>query len=464
MDRRRFLQAVLVSAGGAVALPSFAGAVLARARGEGPYGSIEGIEPDANGVILPAGFTSRVVAVAGDPVADTGYEWLLFPDGAATFDDGEGGWYHVCNSEVFLAGRGGVSAAHYDADGEIVDAYRILGGSLANCAGGPTPWGTWISCEEDFSEQGLVWECDPTGQQEAVSHPAMGRWAHEAVAVDPEGERLYLTQDHPEGLLYRYTPTAYPDLSAGLLEAALVADDGAVTWAEVPDPSGASAPTRTQVLGAHAFNGGEGIWHHEGVIFFCTKGDNTVHSIDLAAQTYAEVYRADPAQVAAGTAPLFGVDTITVDAGTGDLFVAEDGGDMRLVVIAPDGTVAPFLQVVGHDGSELAGPVFNPARDRLYVSSQRGPSTRTVREIDPQIENDESIGGVTFEIRGPFRGATTEPDVTTTPAPTTTLAQVAAAPGDDDSLLPILGIGAAAVAAAGAAAIALRRRRITGDG
>ena len=464
MDRRRFLRAGLATVGGAVALPSFARGALAQATGDGPYGSLAGVAPDANGVILPPGFASRIVGRAGEPVADTGYDWPLFPDGAATFDDGDGGWYHVCNSEVFLAGHGGVSAVHYDADGQAVDAYRILEGSLANCAGGPTPWGTWLSCEEDFSEQGLVWECDPTGGEEAVARPAMGRWAHEAVAVDPHGQRLYLTQDHPEGLLYRFTPTAYPDLSAGLLEAAIVAADGSVTWAEVPDPSGTTAPTRTQVPEARPFNGGEGIWHHDGVVFFCTKGDNVVHSIDLVAQTYEEVYRAQPAQVADGSAPLFGVDNITVDAGTGDLFVAEDGGKMRLVVITPDGTVAPFLQVVGHDGSELTGPTFNPARDRLYVSSQRGPTPRTVRDIDPEVDSDAPAGGVTFEITGPFRGAAADPEGTTSiPAPTSTLQQAAAATGDDDDLLPFLGVGAAVAVAAGAATVALRRRRSPSD-
>ena len=119
MDRRTFLRRSMAATVGAGTLTS---ARMASAKvvdeaqpGDGPYGSLEGVEPDENGLVLPEGFTSRIVAIGGDPVGDTGYEWHLFPDGAATFDDGEGGWYYTCNSEVFNfltpgEQRGGVSA------------------------------------------------------------------------------------------------------------------------------------------------------------------------------------------------------------------------------------------------------------------------------------------------------------------------------------------------------------------
>ncbi len=73
------------------------------------------------------------------------------------------------------------------------------------------------------------------------------------------------------------------------------------------------------------------------------------------------------------------------------VFPAEDGGNNQLMALAPDGNPAPILQVIGHDGSEIAGPAFDPSGTRLYFSSQRGSS-------------GESEDGVTFEIAGPFAG------------------------------------------------------------
>ena len=415
MDRRRFLRVGVAGATGAALLPSVrVAAAQTASAGASPYGSIDGLAPNADGVVVPDGFTARVVAVAGEPVARTEYRWHLFPDGAATFDDGNGGWYYVCNSEVFnfmAPASGGASAIHFSPEGEVLDAYPILEGSHSNCAGGPTPWGTWLSCEEAFVGDGLVWECDPTGATPAVAHPAMGNFTHEAVAVDPIGQSLYLTEDQAEGVLYRYTPAAYPDLSEGLLEAATVAGDGAVSWRPVPDPSAQDLPTREQVEEATIFPGAEGIWYHDDWIYFTTKLDHRVHAINVRLQRHELIWSPAPETVEDGTAVLTGVDNITVDAGSGDLFVAEDGGNMEIVIITPDGQVAPFARVVGQDISEITGPVFSPARDRLYFSSQRGPTPSAIGEIIDGLSTTDFIGGITYEITGPFRGIATEESV-----------------------------------------------------
>jgi secreted PhoX family phosphatase len=149
MDRRQFLQRAITAGTGAAVLPAQIAAAQSAEPGESPYGALA-TEPDENGLRLPEGFTSRILAVGGEPVGDTGYAWHAFPDGAATFATDDGGWIYACNSEItaiVAEDQGGVSAIRFDADGEITDAYRILENSTSNCAGGPTPWGTWMSCE-----------------------------------------------------------------------------------------------------------------------------------------------------------------------------------------------------------------------------------------------------------------------------------------------------------------------------
>ena len=495
MDRRSFLKAGIIAGGGGAVLPlAFVTPVSAKSSiagatpGESPYGPLSDT-PDENGLLLPAGFTSRVVAIGGDPVGDTGYEWHPFPDGAGTFDDGEGGWYYVCNSEVFdfmAPDSGGVSCIHFASDGSIIDAYRILSGSNSNCAGGVTPWGTWLSGEENLAGNGRLWECDPTGAKEAVFHEAMGRWSREAAAVDPEAQTIYMTEDHREGRVYRFTPTAYPDLSAGTLEVCVVGSDGSVTWAPIPDPSGASTPTRDQVPESTIFSGNEGIWYHDGWVYFTSKNDHSVHGIDVRAQTYSLVWKGDPDGLGVEGAVLSHVDNITVDAGTGDLYVAEDGGNMEVVMITAEGVIAPFARVAsdGHEPSEITGPVFNPTRDRLYFSSQRGPSNRDLSEIIPGFAPLDAIGaigkaaGITYEISGPFRGRLeeqiaappeTEAPTTTVPSPVTTLASVAPSTeavtdsdGGGSGTAIGVGIGVVAAAAVVGGAVAFRKKRMDG--
>jgi hypothetical protein len=472
MDRRGFFRIALGSAGAArlpaVTMAAAAGATPGRQPAAGPYGSIDSRTPDGNGLLLPEGFTSRRVAVAGEPVGGTGYRWHVFPDGAATFDDGDGGWFYVCNSEVLAPdGAGGAGAIHFGPHGEVIDAYRVLEGTTANCAGGPTPWSTWLSCEERGDGQGQVWEVDPAGATPGEARPALGRWIHEAVAVDPDGEALYLTEDNPGGKLYRFSPDAYPDLSAGRLEAAVVAADGTVTWVEVADPSAATIPTREQVPHATTFPGNEGIWYHDGTIVFTSKGDNRVHAIDIAAQRYSQLWDGSSSD------PLSGVDNITVAAASGDVFVAEDGGNMEVVLITPEGDVVPFARVAepGHDGSEITGPVFSPDGTRLYFSSQRGPTPGTLSEIagDRGVIGDGRNGGVTWEVTGPFRRADADGESGgVTSSPSTTLADAAgsggsSASGDGDSggsTGPVV-FGVVGALAATGAGWWLRRRRQT---
>ncbi|PLW72599.1 DUF839 domain-containing protein [Streptomyces sp. SCUT-3] len=385
MERRSFLRGAVV--GGGVA--AFGGslwrgaAVAAPAQpGIGPYGALGAA--DANGVRLPAGFTSRVIARSGQKVAGTSYTWHNAPDGGACFADGTG-WIYVSNSEISLTG--GAGAVRFDSSGSVTGAYRILSNTNSNCAGGATPWKTWLSCEE--VSRGHVYETDPWGVKAAVQRPAMGRFKHEAAACDPVRKVVYLTEDETDGCFYRFTPTTWGDLSSGRLEVMVGGSgtSGAVTWATVPDPDGSPTATRNQVSGAKRFNGGEGCYYADGVCYFTTKGDNRVWAYDAAASTVSLTY--DDSLVTSGSAPLTGVDNVTGSA-SGDLFVAEDGGSMDICVITPDGVVAPFLRIEGQSGSEITGPAFSPDGRRLYFSSQRGTS-------------GSSSGGITYEVTGPFR-------------------------------------------------------------
>ena len=483
MQRRDLLKAAAatatVSAVGGPAL--FRGAWAARAQvpGDGPFGppSVD----TGHGFAVPEGFTARVVATGGEPVGGTDYVWHPASDGAGTFATPDGGWILVSNSESGSA-TGGASAIRFgppgsDGEAPIADAYRVLGRdvgteSAGNCAGGVTPWGTWLSAEENDGAQ-HVWECDPTGRSPAIELPQLGTFAHEAAAVDPATGIVYLTEDREDCRLFRWVPDvtpplgARPDFDRGGLQVAGFGDppgsasDGTATWIDVD----ASDPSTYKPAGSTPFVRGEGMWFHEGFVYWVATTNTEIYAYETATgrQTVLHDHRTHETS-------LRYADNICVHPRTTDLYVAEDGTDQIEVVLITaadtDGArvVAPFVRALPgeHDGSEFAGPVFDPSGTRLYLASQRRGE------------------GVVYEIRGPF-APEPEPEATpATDAPVSTTTAASATPttrrerpvrnGSDSNddvpgTAPATWLAGVGIGAVGAAAWAARRReRVAGTG
>lgn len=373
---------------------------------------------DANGVMLPKGFSSRIVAQSG-AIAAGSYAWHGAPDGGACYPSGDGGWIYVSNSEMGKGG-GGVGALRFDANGTLLDSYPILKNTSTNCAGGPTPWNTWLSCEEHAS--GMVWECDPAkpwvDATSAPSLPALGLFAHEAVCVDPVHKVLYLTEDASLGRLYRFVcdegdwpaGAERAAMKSGRLQVLKVKDIASdidladpakpypadfskplpVEWLDVVNPEKPQVDVRASLRTAGltppgaGFKKAEGIWFFAGIVYFVTSYNAHIWAYDTQNQTLEVIY--DGMNKDAATHSINEPDNLTISA-LGDILVAEDAGNLEIGVLRMDlGTSQALVRLVGHDDSEVVGPALSPDGKRLYFSSQRGTKG----------------AGITFEITLPF--------------------------------------------------------------
>ncbi len=381
---------------------------------------------------LPEKFSYKIVSRMGD-LMDDGFYVPGAADGMAAFAGPAGETIVIRNHEVnpdadpgmgpFGAGNmllnridsdllydagtegspalGGTTTFVYDtATQQLAYQYLSLAGTLRNCAGGPTPWNTWITCEEITTiagdgfakDHGYVFQV-PASVTPQIARPtpirAMGRFNHEAVAVDPATNIIYQTEDMHDSLIYRFIPQDPANLEAGGPLQALqvtgrsgldarnweaqtvtVGSQMEVSWIDLDDIEAPLDDLRIRGFdqGAARFARGEGMWYGNNAVYFaCTNGGSARRG---------QIWRLVPSE---NRLELFiepndpglieNADNLTV-APWGDLIVCEDGSNEQFLVgVTPEGEIYKFARNAVSD-SELAGATFSPDGTTLFVNIQ----------------------------------------------------------------------------------------------
>jgi uncharacterized protein len=425
IDRRQFAaSATALAFGGLAACAPSLGSVRTASTGN-RYGALV---PDPNGLLdLPPGFSYRIISSLGDPM-DDGDTVPDRADGMGCFSGPTpGSVILVRNHELsarhdsssgFAANRtiphygtvpngralpGGTTTLEVElASGRILRQHRSLAGTIRNCAGGQTPWRSWLTCEEDVTkpgatsnkDHGYIFEvpADARGPIDPMPLRAMGRFNHEAVAIDPATGIAYLTEDRDDGLLYRFIPTVPGQLARGGRLEALALTDGiadtrnwtaasvtkgqalSVRWIPLDNPEAPDDDLRARgaALGATKFARGEGIWFGRNELYFtCTSG---------GAARLGQIFKLRIAQrggldqltlhfESAATDQLNFGDNLTIMP-DGDLLVCEDqyGAvvDNHLRIITMAGEAFPFGRI--RIQTEPAGACFSPSGRELFVN------------------------------------------------------------------------------------------------
>ena len=372
---------------------------------------------------LPYGFSYKVIISSGDLMND-GLNYGKRPDGMAAFELRDGSIALVVNHETESKDKnldaskaydnangkaysGGTSTIVLEADGRTLKrSNRSLVGTIDNCAGGATPWNTWISCEETYKQNhGYAFEVDPESKSlngyKRLTH--MGRFKREAVTVDlndPAG-CVYQTEDDYSGLFYKFIPSKKGQLSSpgklyalkipgikntsnkeGLIS---VNDSFPVEWVQIKDPSAKSIKTKIQGKNDNAsiFNGGEGIIFTNdkdsttNIFFTCKRGGKAglgqIWKYSPSKSKISLFYESDNVN------NLWEGDNINITP-WGDLIICEDNGSnaCKLIGCTPNGTLYPLGRVAGNSSSEIAGICFSPDGQNMYLNIQEEGKTIVV--------------------------------------------------------------------------------------